>query len=70
MALKDYVLSGFAPEQMDPVRAAVISCADAVEAALADGIDAAMLRYNVPGKKAGAPGGRRGESRDENRGDE
>ena len=58
LALRDYVLSGFSPGQLDPVRAAVISCADAIEAALAEGIDAAMLRYNISGKKAAEPGGK------------
>ena len=54
LSLRDYVLSGFSGEQMDPMRAAVSGCADAIETALSEGIDAAMLRYNTSGKKAGS----------------
>ena len=45
--LRDYVLSGFDKEDLDDMRAAVIRCADSIEAALADGLEAAMLKYNT-----------------------
>jgi PTH1 family peptidyl-tRNA hydrolase len=44
--LADYVLGGFAPEQMEDIRAAVDRCVTAVECMLADDIDAAMRQYN------------------------
>jgi PTH1 family peptidyl-tRNA hydrolase len=44
--LVDYVLTGFSPEQMDPIRAAVDRCADALEVFAADGITAAMQQFN------------------------
>ncbi|MDR3304624.1 MAG: aminoacyl-tRNA hydrolase [Clostridiales Family XIII bacterium] len=44
--LRDYVLSGFAAEHLEPMREAIVRCADAIELALADGIDKAMQRYN------------------------
>lgn len=45
--LRDYVLSGFDKEDLEDMRAAVIRCADSIEAALTDGLEAAMLRYNT-----------------------
>jgi len=45
--LSSYVLSGFPEERIEEVRNTVIRCADALELALADGMDAAMLKYNV-----------------------
>ena len=50
--LRDYVLSGFEKEDLDDVRNAVIRCVDALEAALSDGIEAAMLKYNINTKKS------------------
>ena len=50
--LRDYVLSGFEKEDLDDMREAVIRCADAVETALSDGIEAAMLKYNINTKKS------------------
>jgi PTH1 family peptidyl-tRNA hydrolase len=44
--LVDYVLTGFSPEQLDPMRAAVDRCADALEVFVTDGITAAMQQYN------------------------
>jgi PTH1 family peptidyl-tRNA hydrolase len=44
--LYDYVLSGFSGEQLDPMRAVVDRCADALETFVADGLTAAMLQYN------------------------
>jgi len=51
--LSSYVLSGFAEENIDEIRAAVIRCADALELMLSDGIDAAMLKYNASAKESG-----------------
>jgi len=51
--LRDYVLSGFSAEHMDAMRGAVLRCADAVEMAVADGVEAAMLAFN----RRGAGGG-------------
>ena len=48
--LRDYVLSGFEKEDIDIVRSAVIRCAEAIEAAVKDGIETAMLNYNTGSK--------------------
>ena len=48
--LRDYVLSGFAGDELEPMRAAVLRCADAVEVAVAEGIETAMLQFNGEGK--------------------
>ena len=45
--LSNYVLSGFPEERLADVRDSVVRCADAIELTLADGIDAAMLKYNI-----------------------
>jgi len=45
--LSSYVLSNFPEERLDDVRNSVIRCADAIEMMLADGIEAAMLKYNT-----------------------
>ena len=45
-ALRDYVLSGFAEENMEDMRGAVTRCVEAIESAVQEGIDAAMLKYN------------------------
>jgi PTH1 family peptidyl-tRNA hydrolase len=50
--LHSYVLAGFEKEDLDPMSEAVIRCADAIETALSDGIDAAMLKFNASAKKA------------------
>lgn len=50
--LRDYVLAGFSADDRDKVRDAVIKCADALETALEDGIEAAMIKYNISSKKA------------------
>jgi len=47
MPLSSYVLSEFPEERIDEIRDAVIRCADALELMLTEGIDAAMLKYNV-----------------------
>jgi len=52
LELYEYVLTGFPDEVMGEMREAVERCADAVEAAVAEGVEAAMLRYNV---SAGQP---------------
>jgi PTH1 family peptidyl-tRNA hydrolase len=44
--LVDYVLTGFSPEQMDPMRAAIDRCADALETFVAEGVTATMQKYN------------------------
>ncbi|MEE4271245.1 MAG: aminoacyl-tRNA hydrolase [Thermoanaerobaculales bacterium] len=44
--LAAWVTSGFAPDERDAVEDAVARAADAVEAVVADGIDAAMNRFN------------------------
>ena len=49
--LRSYVLSGFEPGKMDQMRDVVIRCVDAIEASLAEGLDAAMLKYNTGSKK-------------------
>lgn len=46
--LAEYVLSDFVADEEEVVAAAVRRAADAVEAALRDGIDAAMQEYNRP----------------------
>jgi len=51
-SLRDYVLTGFTKEQLEPMRDAVIRCVDAIELALSEGIEAAMLRYNLREKGA------------------
>jgi PTH1 family peptidyl-tRNA hydrolase len=53
--LVDYVLTGFSQEQLDPMRAAVDLCADAIEVYVADGITAAMQKYNERKKPEEAP---------------
>lgn len=50
--LRDYVLTGFEPDIIGEMREAVIRCADAIETSLADGIDTAMLKYNVNTKQS------------------
>jgi len=55
--LSDYVLSGFPEERLDEMRDAVIRCVDALELMLIDGIDAAMLKYNVTAKEPAEPAG-------------
>jgi PTH1 family peptidyl-tRNA hydrolase len=50
--LRDYVLAGFSGEDREKVRDAVIRCADAIETTLGDGIEAAMLKYNISSKKS------------------
>jgi len=45
--LRDYVLTGFEKEDLDKMRETLTRCADAVEMAISDGIDAAMLKYNA-----------------------
>jgi len=49
--LRDYVLSGFDKEDLHDIRNAVIRCVDAIETALSDGLEAAMLKYNINTKK-------------------
>jgi len=44
--LSSYVLSEFPDERIEEIRDAVTRCADAIELTLAEGIDAAMLKYN------------------------
>jgi PTH1 family peptidyl-tRNA hydrolase len=44
--LVDFVTSGFDKSELDTIRAAVIRAADAVEELVANGIDAAMRKYN------------------------
>ncbi|MDR2610740.1 MAG: aminoacyl-tRNA hydrolase [Clostridiales Family XIII bacterium] len=44
--LVDFVTSGFAASELDTIRAAVIRAADAIEELVANGIDAAMAKYN------------------------
>jgi len=51
--LSSYVLSGFPEDRISDVRDSVIRCADAIELWLSEGIDAAMLKYNVNAKEAG-----------------
>jgi len=53
--LSNYVLSGFAEENVEEMRDAVIRCADALELMLSEGIDAAMLKYNVSAKAPEEP---------------
>ena len=50
--LRDYVLTGFEKEDLDDMREAVLRCVDAVETALSDGLEAAMLKYNLNTKKS------------------
>jgi len=45
--LRNYVLTGFEKEDLEKMRNAVLSCADAIEASLADSLEAAMLKYNT-----------------------
>ena len=49
--LYDYVLSGFPKESLDEMRGAVIRCADAIELALSEGVEAAMQKYNTSAKE-------------------
>ena len=60
LELRDYVLTGFSADSLDAMRDAVLRCADAVELAVAEGIEAAMLRYN----RNAAPGGKQDEKGD------
>jgi len=46
---RDYVLSRIPPEEMDAYRSAASLAADAIEAFVARGIDAAMNEYNAKG---------------------
>ena len=43
---REYVLGGFTNDEAEPISSAVERAADAVQCLLADGIDAAMNRYN------------------------
>jgi PTH1 family peptidyl-tRNA hydrolase len=54
--LVDHVLSPFTPAEEAAVAPVVQRAADACEAWLRDGIDAAMSRYNSAPESAGAPG--------------
>lgn len=47
MRLEDYVLGRFTEEQMDRLMPALATAADAAEAFAAEGIDAAMNRFNT-----------------------
>jgi len=49
--LRDYVLTGFPEKTVDDMRVVVTRCAEAIELMLADGIEAAMLKYNVSAKE-------------------
>ncbi|MDR1272304.1 MAG: aminoacyl-tRNA hydrolase [Clostridiales Family XIII bacterium] len=44
--LRDYVLGGFSPDDTVPLRDAVDRCARAIEEQIANGVDAAMQKYN------------------------
>jgi len=46
----DWVLQKFRPEEKEPARSAVDRAADAVETILAEGVTAAMNRYNTRGE--------------------
>ena len=59
--LRDYVLSGFPAERIEDIRDAVIRCADALELMLAEGIDAAMRKYNAVDKAPSEPRETRGD---------
>ena len=50
--LYDYVLTGFEPENIEKIRDIVIRCVDAIETSLAEGLDNAMLKYNVLAKQS------------------
>jgi PTH1 family peptidyl-tRNA hydrolase len=45
--LRSYVLTGFEKSQIDQMRDAVVRCAAAIETMLEDGLEAAMMKYNV-----------------------
>jgi PTH1 family peptidyl-tRNA hydrolase len=45
-SLVDYVLGGFSKEQKEPVKETALRAVKAVEALIADGVEAAMNRYN------------------------
>jgi len=60
--LRDYVLSGFPEEKLDEIRDAVTRCADAIELAVTDGIEAAMQKYNTGAGKKAKPEGERAEN--------
>jgi len=49
--LSNYVLSKFEEERIETMRDAVIRCADAIEETLAEGLEAAMLKYNIGAHK-------------------
>ena len=44
--LKDYVLTGFQKDQLDPMRSAIDKCACAIECMISEDIDTAMRKYN------------------------
>lgn len=58
MRLEDYVLGRFTEEQMDRLAPALTTAADAAETFAAEGIDAAMNKFNtkVPSSGWGNPG--------------
>ena len=47
--LAAYVTAPFHPDELDTVERAVVRAADAVEAVMTDGIDAAMNEFNRSG---------------------
>ena len=50
--VSNYVLGKFAPEDRDTIEKAIVRCADATEAWIADGISSAMNRFNADPEKA------------------
>jgi len=53
--LRDYVLTGFPEEMIGKMTDAVVRCADSIELMLEDGIEAAMLKFNVAAKEPADP---------------
>jgi len=53
--LREYVLTGFDKEDVDSVRDAVIRCTEAIETALEEGLESAMLKYNNAAAPANEP---------------